>query len=53
MLLDKNVSDSLSPNERQDLDSLRTEANGFMLRKAHAAARLKWRGNFVPPAKQL
>jgi hypothetical protein len=53
MLLDKNASDSLSANERQELDSLRTEADRFMLRKAHAAALLKWRGNFVPPAKKL
>lgn len=47
MLLDKNASDSLSANERQKLDSLRTEADRFMLCKAHAAALLKWRGVIV------
>lgn len=52
-LLDKNASDSLSVKERIELNYLRTEADRFMLRKAHAAALLQWRGHFVPPAKRL
>lgn len=44
-LLDKNANDALSPTERVELTQLRTEADRFMLRKAHAAALLRWRGH--------
>lgn len=52
-LLDKNANGALSSQEAQTLQQLRTEADRFMLCKAHAAALLKWRGHTVPPASQL
>lgn len=36
--------------EQQELDRLRFEADLLMLRKAHAAALLRWRGRTVPLA---
>jgi hypothetical protein len=47
-LLDKNKQDTLSEAERLELTRLRGEADLFMLRKAHAAALLRWRGHLVP-----
>ena len=44
-LLDRNAGGLLTPAERDELDRLREEADGFMLRKAHAAALLRWRGH--------
>ncbi len=38
----------LSPAERVELERLRHEEDLFMLRKAHAAALLRWRGHVVP-----
>jgi hypothetical protein len=52
-LLDKNAEEALSEAERQELTNLRTEADRFMLRKAHAAALLRWRGHTIPPAHKL
>ena len=52
-LLDKNANDTLVAEERDDLVSLRIEADRFMLCKAHAAALLRWRGYQVPPAEAL
>jgi len=49
-LLDKNANGSITAAERVSLEHLRTEADRFMLRKAHAAALLRWRGRTVPPA---
>jgi hypothetical protein len=44
-LLDKNAGGPLAPAERDELERLRDEADRFMLRKAHAAALLRWRGH--------
>lgn len=49
-LLDKNAEGVISADERIELEALRTEADRFMLRKAHAAALLRWRGHTVPLA---
>jgi len=47
-LLALNQDGLLSDSEKQELKLLRTEAERFMLRKAHAAALLRWRGHTVP-----
>lgn len=52
-LLYKNANDRLSPAERDELAKLRHAADRFMLRKAHAAALLRWRGHQLPPADKL
>jgi hypothetical protein len=52
-LLDKNANDALTDAERAELTQLRTEADRFMLRKARAAALLRWRGHHMPPAEKL
>ncbi|MFO0605603.1 MAG: hypothetical protein U0324_20645 [Polyangiales bacterium] len=43
-LLERNAAGLLSPEERGELDRLRREEDRFLLRKAHAAALLQWRG---------
>ena len=49
-LLERNAGGLLTPAEHDELDRLREEADRFMLRKAHAAALLRWRGHrTVPP----
>lgn len=48
-LLDKNANGTITAGERAELTDLRIEADRFMLRKAHAAALLRWRGHQVPP----
>jgi len=48
-LLDKNANDALVAEERDELVNLRIEADRLMLRKAHAAALLRWRGYQVLP----
>jgi hypothetical protein len=52
-LLDKNANGLIADAERITLQALRTEADRFMLRKAHAAALLRWRGHQLPPADKL
>ncbi len=52
-LLDKNANDALTETERTELAQLRTEADRLMLRKAHAAGLLRWRGHHMPPAEKL
>lgn len=52
-LLDKKANGVLSADERDELVKLRVEFDRFMLRKAHAAALLRWRGYQVPPAETL
>ena len=52
-LLDNNANDALTETERAELTQLRTEADRCMLRKAHAAALLRWRGHHMPPAEKL
>jgi hypothetical protein len=44
-LLEKNAGGLLTPAEHGELERLREEADRFMLRKAHAAALLRWRGH--------
>ncbi|HRQ38601.1 MAG TPA: hypothetical protein PLD25_11900 [Chloroflexota bacterium] len=52
-LLQQNANDVLTAVERDELARLRQEADRFMLRKAHAAALLRWRGYQLPPADKL
>ena len=52
-LLDKNTSGTISDTERRRLSTLRAQCDRFMLRKAHAAALLRWRGHQIPPAEKL
>ena len=47
-LLAQNQERSLTDAEQIELNQLKTIADRFMLRKAHAAALLKWRGYAVP-----
>jgi hypothetical protein len=47
MLLDRDVRTNA---EQEELEGLRFEADLLMLRKAHAAALLRWRGCTVPLA---
>ncbi len=47
-LLEHNQSGALTAAERLELAALRTEADRFMLCKAHAAVLLRWRGHEVP-----
>ena len=46
-ILDKNAEGVITASERVELEQLRTEADRFMLRRAHAAALLRWRGHNV------
>ena len=52
-LLEKNAADVLTAAERLELVAQVAEADRFMLRKAHAAALLQWRGHAVPPFERL
>jgi hypothetical protein len=52
-LLDKNANDQLTEADRMELARLGTEADRFMLCRAHAAALLHWRGHILPPADKL
>jgi hypothetical protein len=47
-LLARNQAGPLDNAERVELDELRSGAERLMLRKAHAAALLRWRGHAVP-----
>ena len=47
-LLDVSKQRNLNETEHQELTHLRKEADQFTLRKAHAAALLRWRGHPVP-----
>jgi len=47
-LLEQNQERSLTDAEQMELNQLKAAADQFMLRKAHAAALLKWRGYTVP-----
>ncbi|NEP59057.1 MAG: hypothetical protein F6K31_18880 [Symploca sp. SIO2G7] len=47
-LLAQNQERSLTEAEQIELGQLKISADRFMLRKAHAAALLKWRGYTVP-----
>ena len=52
-LLRKNQAETLTDRERQKLETLQHEADLVMLRKAHAALLLKWRGHRIPTLKEL
>ncbi len=52
-LLDRNSEGTITETERGELNSLRREADCFMLRKAHAASLLRWRGHQIPPADRF
>jgi len=47
-LLEHNQDGKLTAAERLELQTLRIESDRFMLRKAHAAVLLRWRGHQVP-----
>ena len=47
-LLDANADGRLSDEQRAELGRLRHDEDLFMLRKAHAAALLRWRGHATP-----
>ena len=47
-LLARNQDGQLADTERMELHDLRVGADRLMLRKAHAAALLRWRGHAVP-----
>lgn len=51
-LLEKKANGGLSAKEELELGGARSKANRFMLRKAHAAALLRWRGHLIPPAAE-
>jgi hypothetical protein len=48
-LLDDSAEGRLTDTERRELGKLRAMADRHVLRKAHAAALLRWRGYQVPP----
>jgi hypothetical protein len=52
-LLDKNSDGTLTTMVRRELESLRKEGDRLMLRKAHAAVILKWRGHRIPTVDEL
>ena len=52
-LLQQNANDALLDAEREELVQLRYQADRLMLRKAHAAALLRWRGYQLPPPDKL
>ena len=47
-LLERNKERTFTSAEQVELAELRSQADLFMLRKAHAAALLHWRGHRVP-----
>lgn len=54
LLLEKKANNMLSTEEKQALENKRTQGNRFILRKAQAAALLRWRGHsFVPPTNGI
>ena len=52
-LLEKNQTDDLTLEQRQELNNLRSLADRLMLKKAYAWAVLRWRGHRVPPLNEL
>jgi len=52
-LLDKNQAGPLTAREVETLEALQGEADLVMLRKAHAALLLKWRGHRIPTRDEL
>jgi hypothetical protein len=52
-LLQKNEAGNLTPEEREELTTLRVTAEQLMLRKAHAWSLLRWRGQRIPSLEEL
>ena len=52
-LLQKNEAGNLSPEDREELTSLRVTAEQLMLRKAYAWSLLRWRGQRIPSLEEL
>jgi hypothetical protein len=52
-LLDKTAEGRLTEAERAELVQMRTEADHFVLRKAQAAALLRWRGHKLPLPEKM
>lgn len=52
-LLEKNQTDNLTSQERQELSELRIAADRLMLQKAYAWAVLRWRGHRIPTLNEL
>ena len=52
-LLEMNADGALTASGRLELDDQVAKADRFMLRKAHAATLLLWRGHAVPPFERL
>ena len=52
-LLRRNQAGELTPGEREQLALLQRLADGVMLRKAHAAVLLRFRGQHVPTLAEL
>jgi hypothetical protein len=53
MLLEKNQAGELTEAEQQKLQSLALQADQLMLKKAHACALLRWRGQPIRDLSQL
>jgi len=49
-LLEKKANGAITAEERRELSRLRRRADQLMLKRAHAAALLRWRGHRVPLA---
>jgi hypothetical protein len=52
-LLEKNQTDEISPEERQELSEMRSSVDCLMLPKAYAWAVLRWRGHRIPSLTEL
>jgi hypothetical protein len=52
-LLEKNQEGLINSSEQQELADLRQTADRLMLRKAYAWSVLRWRGDRIPPLKEL
>jgi hypothetical protein len=53
MLLEKNQAGDLTAEEQQELQDLLLQADQLMLKKAHACALLRWRGQPMRDLSQL
>ncbi len=52
-LLQQRAEEQLDQRDQIELEQLVDEADRVMLRKAHAAAMLRWRGHAIPPTEKL
>jgi hypothetical protein len=53
VLLEKNQAGDLTADEQQELEDLLLQADQLMLKKAHACALLRWRGQPIRDLSQL